>query len=66
MKNFVEREYQEVEGGYLGEDGFYYTPNGSKIKKNNLNRKAFGTPITFISIKKDMTSMVIKNYLNIS
>jgi hypothetical protein len=30
MKNFVEREYEEVSGGYLGEDGFYYTPNGSK------------------------------------
>jgi hypothetical protein len=30
MKNFVEREFEEVNGGYLGEDGFYYTPNGSK------------------------------------
>ncbi len=27
--NFVEREFQEVSGGYY-EGGFYYTPNGSK------------------------------------
>ena len=30
MKNFIDREYEEVKGGYLDEDGFYYTPNGSK------------------------------------
>ena len=58
MKKFVEREYEEVEGGYLGEDGFYYTPNGSKIYKIKPNLKAFGTQIMFISTRKDMTRMV--------
>lgn len=27
--DFVVREFKEVEGGYY-EDGFYFTPNGSK------------------------------------
>ena len=28
---FVDREFEEVEDGYY-EEGFYYTPNGSKLK----------------------------------
>jgi hypothetical protein len=28
--NFKEREFKEVEGGNLDEEGYYYTPNGSK------------------------------------
>lgn len=28
---FIEREFQEVEGGHYDEYGFYYTPNGSMI-----------------------------------
>ena len=27
--NFVSREFEEVEGGHY-EDGFYFTPDGSK------------------------------------
>ncbi len=27
--NFVNREFEEVEGGYY-EEGFYFTPDGSK------------------------------------
>lgn len=42
MKNFVDREYEEVEGGYLGDDGFYYTPNGSKIFITELNYRLLG------------------------
>jgi len=30
-KNFIEREFKEVEGGDYDEFGFYHTPNGSKI-----------------------------------
>ena len=29
-KDFVERKFEEVEGGEYDEYGFYYTPNGSK------------------------------------
>lgn len=29
-KEFVERKFEEVEGGEYDEYGFYYTPNGSK------------------------------------
>lgn len=29
-KEFVERKFEEVEGGHYDEYGFYYTPNGSK------------------------------------
>lgn len=29
-EKFVSRNFQEVEGGYYDE-GFYYTPNGSKL-----------------------------------
>jgi len=29
-KEFVERKFEEVEGGGYDEYGFYYTPNGSK------------------------------------
>ena len=28
---FVERKFEEVEGGYYDDYGFYYTPNGSKL-----------------------------------
>lgn len=35
--NFVNREFEEVEGGYY-EAGFYFTPDGSKIKLNNFFR----------------------------
>jgi hypothetical protein len=31
-KKFVERPFQEVEGGEYDENGFYYTPEGSKIQ----------------------------------
>ena len=31
LSNFKFREFEEVEGGYY-EEGFYYTPNGSKSK----------------------------------
>ena len=29
MKNFVDRDFEEVEGGKYDENGFYRTPNGS-------------------------------------
>jgi len=29
-KTFIEREFQEVSGGYYEEE-FYFTPNGSKV-----------------------------------
>ena len=34
---FVEHEFEEVEGGYY-DNGFYYTPNGSKMnfQKSNI------------------------------
>jgi hypothetical protein len=28
-KKFIEREFEEVEGGSYDEYGYYYTPNGS-------------------------------------
>ena len=28
---FIDRKFEEVEGGYYDDYGFYYTPNGSKI-----------------------------------
>jgi len=31
-KKFVERAFEEVQGGEYDEYGFYHTPNGSKIK----------------------------------
>lgn len=34
-KNFIEREFKEVEGGDYDEFGFYHTPNGSKIFQIN-------------------------------
>jgi len=36
-KNFVNREFEEVEGGYY-EAGFYFTPDGSKTNLNNIIR----------------------------
>ena len=30
-ENFVEKEFQEVEGGHFNEMNFYFTPNGSKL-----------------------------------
>jgi hypothetical protein len=30
-EKFVERRFEEVEGGYYDEYGFYYTQNGSNI-----------------------------------
>ena len=30
--NYVDREFQEVSGGYYDDYGFYYTPNGSKFR----------------------------------
>lgn len=32
-ENFVDREFREVLGGYY-ENDFYYTPNGSNLKKS--------------------------------
>lgn len=29
-KEFLDRPFEIVEGGFYGDDGFYYTPNGSK------------------------------------
>ncbi len=29
-KTFIERKFEEVEGGQYDENGFYYTPDGSK------------------------------------
>ncbi len=29
MNNFVDRKFEQVEGGYYDEEGFYYTPDGS-------------------------------------
>jgi hypothetical protein len=29
MQNFIDRSFEEVEGGKYDEDGFYRTPNGS-------------------------------------
>ena len=29
MEKFVEKPFEEVEGGYYDEYEFYYTPNGS-------------------------------------
>ncbi len=29
-KTFVERDFEEVEGGHYDDYGFYHTPNGSK------------------------------------
>ncbi len=29
MDKFVDRKFEEVDGGYYDDDGFYYTPNGS-------------------------------------
>jgi hypothetical protein len=37
QQNFIEREFQEVEGGNYDEYGFYYTPNGSKKFTKNSN-----------------------------
>lgn len=36
-KEFIEKPFEEVEGGYYGDDGFYYTPDGS----NHLFNKRF-------------------------
>ncbi len=33
-KNFIEKEFKEVEGGYYDDYGFYNTLNGSKFKLN--------------------------------
>ena len=30
-KQFVERKFEEVNGGYWDEYDFYYTPNGSNL-----------------------------------
>jgi hypothetical protein len=30
-KKFVDRQFEEVEGGQYDEYGFYHTPNGSKL-----------------------------------
>lgn len=30
-KNFIDKKFEEVNGGYY-EDDFYYTPNGSILK----------------------------------
>lgn len=66
-KNFVEREFKEVEGGYYDEDGygFYYTPNGSKEYMLIQPFKVFGILILCTSIEKDTTNMV-NSIFNIS
>lgn len=30
QKSFIEKEFKEVFNGYYDDEGFYYTPNGSK------------------------------------
>jgi hypothetical protein len=35
MEKFFDRKFEEVEGGYYDDDGFYFTPNGSI---HHLNR----------------------------
>jgi hypothetical protein len=30
---FIERKFEEVEGGYYDDSGFYITPDGSKFTK---------------------------------
>jgi hypothetical protein len=32
-KEFIVREFEEVEGGEYDDEGFYETPNGSKKEK---------------------------------
>ncbi len=43
MENFVDREFEEVEGGKYDERGFYKTPNGSfwDPDQTYFNREGF-------------------------
>jgi hypothetical protein len=36
MKDFVEKEFKEVEGGFYDDQGFYQTSNGSNVKKYKI------------------------------
>ena len=36
-ENFVEKDFQEVDGGHFDELNFYFTPNGSIFYNNKIN-----------------------------
>lgn len=53
---FEDRKFEEVDGGYYDDYGFYYTPDGSKLYF--LHKKVFGMRKGTILIEMVMINMV--------